>query len=233
MLSGLAQGLLKKLFESRFKGNTVDVQIFNCYNYIFKRIYKDETFLASVHEMANCMLEGVKYFDKTGNAENMYISMCIFCNRILTKREYYFYADRFLKNVVAYNELLAYLDFNSFRTNIMKDIDIEKINVPKTKLMIYLDVDALHEHMNSIYKKRRVVYLQNKDSGTHTIPNISQYRLDLNKKLYIHCIDPQLEVTELPENNITLDPQTGDLTLKLPKRCTVYISNQPLVKKDL
>ena len=218
MLSGLAQGLLKKILDSRFKSNTVDVQIFNCYNNIYQRVYKTETDIASTREMTNCMLEGIKYFDKTGNAENMYISMCIFCNRILTKREYYYYAERFLKNVVAYNELLSYLDFNSFRTNIMKDIDPGKINVPKTKKMIYLDADDLYQHM------------KNKDSGEHILNNISQYRLDLNKKLYIHCIDPQLEVTELPEKNFTLNPETGNLTLKLPKRCTVYISNQPLVK---
>lgn len=226
MLMDAAGFLIRKAFEAKYKGRKVDQQIASCYSdFIINGSLIDDS-LQDFKEMLNQMISAVNHFDKNGKPENMYVSLCMFFDKVLTKNEYYHYADRLLKNIVAYSELSTYLDYSAFKNNIMSDFDLRKVDFPKTNTMIYKDFKLLSAYLNTKYIKSKGGILHD-ITTSKVIHNASKY-VDLTKPIYAYTIDPHLNVQLIPGKDVEINIDEDNITVMISSRCSIAFGNSPM-----
>lgn len=229
MLMNAAGFLIRKAIETKYKGRKVDQQIANCYvDFLLNSSVTDNS-LQDFKEMLNQMVSAVNHFDKTGKPENMYVSFCMFFDKVLTKEEYYYYADRMLKNIVAYSELSTYLDYSAFKNSIMSDFDPQKVNFPKTNTMIYKDVKLLSEHLNTSYIKSKGGIVH--DVTTSRVIHKASKYADLTKPIYAYTIDPHLNVQPIPDKDVEINIDEDNITVMISSRCSIAFGNSPIKPK--
>ena len=233
MLMNAAEFLIKKAVETRLKGKKVDMQILQCYSTIYLNYdFTDTDYMIGIDtakERATQMIEAIRYFDKTGNPENMYVSFCMFFDQVLTKKEYYFYADQLLKQMATHNELITYLDFSDFKIRIMEDLDPQKVDFPKTNTMIYKDAKLLSEHLNTSYIKTKGGIVH--DVTTSRVIHKASKYADLTKPIYAYTIDPHLNVKLIPDKDVEINIEEDSITVMISSRCSISFSNYPLTPK--
>ncbi len=229
MLMDAAGFLIRKAFEAKYKGRKVDQQIASCYtDFILNGSLIDDS-LQDFKEMLNQMLSAVNHFDKNGKPENMYVSLCMFFDKVLTKEEYYRYADRLLKNIVAYSELSTYLDYSAFKNNIMSDFDLRKIDFPKTNTMIYKDAKLLSKYLNTTYIKTKGGIVHDVTTS-RVIYEASKY-VDLTKPIYAYTIDPHLNLQLIPDKDVEINIEEDNITVIISSRCSIAFCNFPIKPK--
>ena len=229
MLMNAAEFLIRKAFEAKYKGRKVDRQIASCYTDFIMNGSLIEDSLQDFKEMLNQMLSAVNLFDKNGKPENMYVSLCMVFDKVLTKEEYYRHADRLLKNIVAYSELSTYLDYSAFKNNIMSDFDLRKIDFPKTNTMIYKDAKLLSKYLNTTYIKTKGGIVH--DVTTSRVIHKASKYADLTKPIYAYTIDPHLNVKLIPDKDVDINIEEDSITVMISSRCSISFSNYPLTPK--
>lgn len=227
MLMDAAEFLIKKAIEAKYRGKKVDQQIGSCYiDFLMNSSVMDDSLLG-YKEMIDQMVSAINKFDKTGNPENMYVSFCLFFDKILTKKEYYLYADQMLKNIVTYSELSTYLDYSAFKSNIMSDFDPLKVDFQKTNTMIYKDFNSLKKHIDIVFNKAGGGIRH--DKTTSFIVNKASAYVNTDKKIHAYAFDPHLNVTSLPDSAVAVNKEDDTITFTISKRCTVVFGNTSFV----
>lgn len=224
--------VLEKTIQAKMKENIVDAQLFKCYSDIYFDLYNSDECTETTEEMVNNMLNGIKLFDSYGNSEKIYASLCVFCNKLLTKDEYRKYADLLVKKMVAYNELSLYVDIPVFKEKIMEDFDPDKVKFKRTNLMIYNNYAAFIKLLSESFETGGYAVLHNIAADTYSIPNMSSYKINLSDKIYAYICDTKLKITRLDDSHLQIDPDRDEIKVTIENRGTIFIGNKPLTKKS-
>ncbi|MGI6607496.1 MAG: hypothetical protein ACOX1F_00750 [Erysipelotrichaceae bacterium] len=170
------------------------------------------------------------YFDGNGFASKIYTSLCYFFDELLSKDDYYIFADKLIHKISGTRNLSKYINMNTFIRNCKADFDPSSVEFKKTDGMILKDEKSFLSGFKRDYHYKRIVLCYDQLPGLFIFDTSTTY-LDLDKDVYVYFIDVKGEAYQFDSEGIQVNKRKKTVTVSLPVRSNVIVSNYPVIKR--
>ena len=179
---------------------------------------------------ANSVKNAFLFFDGNGFTGKIYTSLCYFFDEVLSKEDYYFFADKLIHKFSTTKYLSKYLDMPDFIKNCKADFDPLSIEFEKTEGMILKDEKSFLSALKRDFHYKRIVLCYDQLPGLFIFDTSTTF-LDLEKEIYVFFFDINGEAYQFDEEGIQINKKRKTVTVSLPMRSNVIISNSPIIRR--
>ncbi len=181
---------------------------------------------------ANSVKNAFNYFDGNGSVNKIYISLCYFFDEILSKEDYYSFVDKLVHKISTTKYLSRYLNMHNFIKNCKADFDPALIEIKKTDGMILKDEKSFLSSLKRDFHYKRIVLCYDQLPGVFIFDTTATF-LDLDGEIYVYFFDVNGEAYQFDDEGIQVNKRKKTVTVSLPMRSNVIISNSPIVRRTV
>jgi hypothetical protein len=172
------------------------------------------------------------YFDCNGFVYKIYTSLCYFFDELLSKEDYYLLADKLIHKISGTKHLSKYINMIAFAKNCKLDFDPSLIEFKKTEGMILKDEKSFLSSLKRDFHYKRIVLCYDQLPGVFIFDTTATF-LDLDGEIYVYFFDVNGEAYQFDDEGIQVNKRKKTVTVSLPMRSNVIISNSPIVRRTV